>query len=219
MLVPATIDTFAEQWNLDTREVRMWTLIRELVLHQLFAIDSIRTSVLDLVRQFIAAFRPNPNAITEKLSSIEVENPADIMQSLQKILGDPEMLLGAVRSVEQDRIQPQLDALLGLVLGWSDFMTDQVSTRILGNTTHIAEAARRRRIENGEETAFVEKLLGLHLNRRQVDRGRQFVTGVVERAGIEGLQPIYQNPSALPTPSELDAPGLWLARLDITDDA
>ena len=129
------------------------------------------------------------------------------------------MHLGAVRSVEQDRIQPQLDALLGLVLGWSDFMTDQVSTRILGNTTHIAEAARRRRIENGEETAFVEKLLGLHLNRRQVNRGRQFVTGVVERAGIEGLRPIYQNPSALPTPSELDAPGLWLARLDITDDA
>jgi uncharacterized protein (DUF2342 family) len=97
-------------------------------------------------------------------------------------------------------------------------MTDQVSTRILGNTTRIAEAARRRRIESGDETAFVEKLLGLHLNRRQVERGRQFVTGVVERAGTEGLRPLYRDRSTLPTPSELDAPGLWLARLEITGD-
>ncbi len=217
LLVPATIDTFAREWNLDVREVRMWTMIRELVIHQLFTVESIRTAVLDLVGKFVTAFRPDPQAITEKLSSIEVDNPADVMQSLQKILGDPELLLGAVRSAEQDRLQPELDALLGLVLGWSDFMTDQVSTRILGNTTQIAEAARRRRIEGGEETAFVERLLGLHLNRRQVERGREFVTGVVERSGIDGLRPLYEHSSALPTPNELDAPGLWLARLEFSD--
>ena len=219
MIVPQAIDAFAQEWNLEIREVRMWTLIRELVIHQLFDVESIRSSVLDLVRRFIGAFRPDPQAITDKLSSIEVSDPADVMQSLQRILGDPELLLGAVRSPEQDSIQPELDSLLGLVLGWSDFMTDQVSTRILGNTTHIAEAARRRRIESGDETAFVEKLLGLHLNRRQVERGRQFVTGVVERAGIEGLHPLYRDRSSLPTPSELDAPGLWLARLEINGGA
>jgi putative hydrolase len=218
MVVPHAIDSFAQEWNLEIREARMWTLIRELVIHQLFDVESIRSSVLDLVRRFIGAFRPDPQAITDKLSSIEVSDPADVMQSLQRILGDPELLLGAVRSPEQDAIQPELDSLLGLVLGWSDFMTDQVSTRILGNTTRIAEAARRRRIESGDETAFVEKLLGLHLNRRQVERGRQFVTGVVERAGTNGLRPLYRDRSTLPTPSELDAPGLWLARLEITDD-
>ena len=219
MVVPHTIDAFAAEWNLETRDVRMWTLIRELVLHQMYSVEPIRTHVLDLVRRFVAAFRPDPQAISDKLSSIEVDNPADVMQSLQKILGDPELLLGAVRSPQQDRLQPEMDSLLGLVLGWSDFMTDQVSTRILGNTTRIAEAARRRRIESGDETAFVEKLLGLHLNRRQVERGRGFVTGVVERAGIGGLRPLYETRSALPTPNELDAPGLWLARLEISDDA
>lgn len=218
MVVPQAIDTFARDWNLEIRDVRMWTVIRELVIHHLFDVEPIRSAVLDLVRRFIGAFRPDPRAITDKLSSIEVSDPADVMQSLQRILGDPELLLGAVRSPEQDSIQPELDSLLGLVLGWSDFMTDHVSTRILGSTTHIAEAVRRRRVEGGDETAFVEKLLGLHLNRRQVDRGRQFVTGVVERTGIEGLRPLYRDRSSLPTPSELDAPGLWLARLEITGD-
>ncbi len=219
MIIPRTIDSFAEEWNLDGRDVRMWMLIRELVIHHLFDIESIRSSVLDLVRKFVAAFRPDPQAITEKLATIEVQDPTDIMRSLQKILSDPELLLGAVRTREQDDLQPALDSLLGLVLGWSDYMTDQVSSRILGSTTHIAEAARRRRIEDGEETVFVEKLLGLHLNRKQVERGRAFVAGVVNRAGSVGLQPLYSDTSALPTPAELDAPGLWLARLEISGDA
>ena len=218
MVVPATIDAFASEWNLDVREVRMWTTIRELVIHQLFHIEPIREAVLDLVRRFVGAFRPDPQAIADKLSSIGADDPAEMMKSLQNFFGDPEILLGAVRSPEQDSIQPELDSLLGLVLGWSDYMTDQVSARILGSATHIAEAARRRRIESGEETAFVEKLLGLHLNRRQVDRGRNFATGVVERAGTEGLRPLYESRSALPTPSELDAPGLWLARIEISGD-
>lgn len=219
MIVPATIDGFATEWDLDLREVRMWTLIRELVVHHLFELETFRSAVLELVRRYIAAFRPDPQAITDKLSSLDVEDPSQVMKSLQKILGDPEILLGAVRSSEQDMIQPELDSLLGLVIGWSDYMTDEVSSRILGNTTRIAEAARRRRIEDGEETAFVEKLLGLHLNRRQVERGRAFVAGVVERAGLPGLHPLYAERSAMPTPSELDAPGLWLARLEISGDA
>ena len=218
MVVPATIDAFASDWNLDVREVRMWTTIRELVIHQLFHIEPIRDAVLDLVRRFVGAFKPDPQAIADKLSSIGSDDPAEMMKTLQNFFGDPEILLGAVRSPEQDSIQPELDSLLGLVLGWSDYMTDQVSARILGSTTHIAEAARRRRIESGEETAFVEKLLGLHLNRRQVERGRNFTIGVIERAGVDGLKPLHESRSALPTPSELDAPGLWLARIEISDD-
>lgn len=216
MLIVESIDAFAHEWDLELRDVRMWILIREFVLHVLFQVDSIRTAVLDLVSEYIAAFRPDPRAINDKLLSLDVSDPTDVMQSLQKILSDPEILLGAVRTARQDEIQPELDALLGLVIGWSDHMTDAVSTRILGSANRISEAARRRRIEGGDESAFVEKLLGLHLNRRQVERGRAFVAGVVERAGIDGLAALYRSRESLPTPAELDAPGLWLARIEIT---
>jgi len=40
---------------------------------------------------------------------------------------------------------------------------------------------------------------------------------VVERAGIEGLNRLWEEQSMLPTASELDAPGLWLARIDLPD--
>ena len=62
---------------------------------------------------------------------------------------------------------------------------------------------------------FVERLLGLHLTRQQVERGRAFITGVIERGGTAAINQLLDVPGALPTPAEMDAPGLWLARLEI----
>jgi uncharacterized protein (DUF2342 family) len=196
----------------------MWTLVREFVTHQIYGLTHVRDAVNGLISSHVAAFRPDPHAISEKLSSIESSDPGDMMASLQKILGDPELLLGAVRTPEQDRLRPRLDTVLSVVIGWSDYMTDLVGGRILGNPSRIAEAARRRRIDGGEETAFVERLLGVHITRQQVEIGRSFVDGVVQRAGTDGLTPLYGASENLPTPSELEAPGLWLARLEISGD-
>ena len=217
MFVLTNIDEFANEWNLSIDDARMWTLISELTLHTIISIPHVATEVERLVRSHVAAFRPDPNAIMDKLSSIESSDPMQIMQSLQNVLGDPEVLLGAMRSPEQDRLQPHIDTVLSLVVGWADHIADQVGARILGNPARIAEAARRRRIESGEETTFVERLLGLRLDRSRVEQGKSFVAGVVERAGARGLDPLFDRTTALPTPAELDAPGLWLARLEISD--
>lgn len=217
MFVLTNIDEFANEWNLSTDDARMWTLISELTLHTIISIPHVASEVERLVRSHVAAFRPDPNAIMDKLSSIESSDPMQIMQSLQNVLGDPEVLLGAMRSPEQDRLQPHIDTVLSLVVGWADHIADQVGARILGNPARIAEAARRRRIESGEETTFVERLLGLRLDRSRVEQGKSFVAGVVERAGARGLDPLFDRTTALPTPAELDAPGLWLARLEISD--
>jgi uncharacterized protein (DUF2342 family) len=61
-------------------------------------------------------------------------------------------------------------------------------------------------------------LLGLRLTRQQVQRGHSFASGVVERAGAEGLAQLFSRDGNLPTPNELDAPGLWLARIDVQDN-
>lgn len=216
MFIISNIDGFADEWSLPRDDVRMWTLINELSMHAVISLPHVTDRLDSLIRRHAAAFRPNPSALTEKLSSLDLENPMDAMQSLQSVLGDPAVLLGAVRSPEQDELQPTLDTIVSLVLGWADHLADQVGTRILGNPARLAEAARRRRVEAGDETAFVEKLLGLRIDRPRVEKGRQFVEGVIERASNDGLAPLYENSESLPTMSELDAPGLWLARLDIS---
>ena len=42
-------------------------------------------------------------------------------------------------------------------------------------------------------------------------------SNTVERAGMEGLNRLWESESLLPTPNELDAPGLWLARIDLPE--
>lgn len=217
-LLAHNIDGFATDWDLPRDDVRMWTLVREFVTHQIYGLGHVRDAVNSLVSAHVAAFRPDPQAISEKLSAIESSDPNDMMASLQRILGDPELLLGAVRTPEQDRLRPRLDTMLSVVIGWSDYMTDLVGGRILGNPARIAEAARRRRVDGGEETTFVERLLGVHITRHQVETGRSFVDGVVQRAGADGLSPLYDAAGNLPTPAELEAPGLWLARLEVSGD-
>ena len=64
---------------------------------------------------------------------------------------------------------------------------------------------------------FVEKLFGLELSQKQYDRGEAFVRGVVERAGRDGLARLWTSTRELPTPNEVDAPGLWWERINLPD--
>jgi putative hydrolase len=216
VLVPGTIDAFADEWELPRDDLRLWVLTQELAANALFSVPHIRDAVLASVRRHVGGFRPDPNALMDKLASVEDagDEDADPMAALQRAFGDPEVLLGAVRSREQEALQPQLDALLALVIGYVDHVVDAVGTRLLGSPGRISEAVRRRRIESSPDDAFVESLLGLRLDRQQVNRGKAFVAGVVERAGSGGLAQLYVNAANIPTPAELDAPGLWLARID-----
>jgi uncharacterized protein (DUF2342 family) len=174
----------------------------------------VREALTRLVREHVGGFRPDPGAVADRLGALDVES-ADPMAALQQALSDPEVLLGAVTSPEQRALRPRLDALVAVVVGYTDWIVDAVSVRVVGgNALRIAEAVRRRRVETTGSDTFVEQLLGIRLGDDQVARGKRFVQGVVDRAGDSGLTPLLHRPDAIPTPNELDAPGLWLARLE-----
>jgi putative hydrolase len=125
------------------------------------------------------------------------------------------MLLGATQSADQRALLPRLDAIVALLIGVTDHVMDSVGAQLLSSYSMIAEALRRRRVESDPSDAFVTRLLGLTLTREQVQRGAEVVQGVVERAGPEGLARLWVSSRELPTPAEIDAPGLWLARIDL----
>jgi len=72
-------------------------------------------------------------------------------------------------------------------------------------------------VEGAEADRFVERLFGLELSQGTYDRGGAFIAGVLERAGEDGLRRLWASAEMLPTPPEVDAPGLWLARIDLSD--
>ena len=218
LIVPSTIDTFAADWELDTAAVRLWVCLQELTGHAVLNVPHVRDELTSLVAAHVAGFRPDPEAIAEKLGNLEFGD-ADAMRLIQQAFGDPEVLLGAVQSPEQRAQLPRLDAIVSVVVGYVDHAVDRAATALIGSADRISEAVRRRRVEASAEDVFVERLFGLTLTRTQVERGRAFVSGVLERAGDDGLRQLFTTAHALPTPSEVDAPGLWLARLEFDTGA
>ncbi len=213
VLVPPNIDAFAANWSIDLDELRLWVLSHELAGLTLLSLPHIADHLRSLVQRHVGAFRPDASAITDKLTGLDLEQ-SDPMAAMQQAFGDPELLLGAVRSPEQLALEPDLDAAVAVTIGVIDWTVDAVAVRLIGGSAlQIAEAARRRRAETSPDDLFVERLLGIRLGVEQTTRGKTFVQGVVDRAGEGGLAPLFSAVDAVPTPNEIEAPGLWLARV------
>jgi putative hydrolase len=104
--------------------------------------------------------------------------------------------------------------------GYADVVLERVGSGLIPSFERIHEAMARHRLERGEAERFVEGLLGLATGREDYERGAAFCAGVIERAGIDALHRLWERPEMAPTPNEFDAPGLWLARIDLDlDDA
>ena len=216
LLVASNVEQFANDWSIAVDDMRMWVLIHELTSHAVLSVDYVRDSINQQISKYIAAFRPNPNALMDRLTTMDL-GTTDPMAMMQKFLTDPTIILGAVLSPEQERQAPVLDAMIASLIGYIDHSVDAISALVLGGGEQIAEAVRRRRVESAPHDSFVEQLLGLRLTRQQVERGHAFAAGVTERAGHDGLSQLFARAGNLPTPSELDASGLWLARIELQD--
>ncbi len=217
VVVPPTIDAFAAEWEIPLDEMRLWVISHELAGHTLFSIPHVADHLRSLVQRHVGAFKPDASAISDKLVGMDMDQ-SDPMAAMQAAFGDPEVLLGAVRSDEQLAMEPQLDAAVAVTIGVIDWVVDAVAVRVIGgNALQIAEAVRRRRAEASPDDLFVERLLGIRLGADQTARGKAFVQGVVDRAGENGLSPLFTDVDSMPTPNEIEAPGLWLARVADAD--
>ena len=214
LIVSSSIDAFATEWEIPKDDLRMWVLIHELSSHAVLAAPAITDGLTALVQAHVSAFRPDPDALMSSLTDVD-PNSTDAMAAVQSLFSNPMVMMGASRTSEQEALAPVLDAHVAAISGYIDYVVDTVSARLLGGASPIAEAVRRRRVQTGANSHLVEQLLGISQTRAQQQRGRAFIDGIVEREGAGTLPALVSAPGNLPTPNEIDAPGLWLARLEI----
>ncbi|MGA0117251.1 MAG: zinc-dependent metalloprotease [Ilumatobacteraceae bacterium] len=215
LIVSSSVDSFANEWSIPLDDLRMWVLIHELSSHAVLATPAIQDGFMPFIQRHVSAFRPDPQALMESIGELDPTD-TDAMSRIQSLFSDPMVLMGAMRTPEQEAMAPVLNAYVAAITGYIDFIVDMVSARLLGSASPIAEAVRRRRVEYGADAQLIERLLGISTSRAQQSRGRSFIDGVVERADAQALQALLTNPENLPTPNEIEAPGLWLARLEVS---
>jgi putative hydrolase len=212
LLVPGNVARFAEDWSLPLQEVQLWICLRELTMHAVMTRPGVRSSLTTLLADASTHAAAAQRNIVERLG----DGMGDAT-SIEEALGDPEALLADLISPEQRNISSTLTAQTTALGAYVDHVTSSVAETLTSSPAALREAWYRYRIEEGKGEMAFAGLFGLDVGQDEVDRGRAFVSGVIERAGENALTRLWTDEVDLPTPAEVDAPGLWLARIGLLD--
>jgi len=211
LVVTDNLAAFTSDWSLPADEVRLWVCVSDVAHHAVLGRPHVRAALDEMLISYVSGFEPGGAALEERLADMDPSDP----EAIQSVLGDPGALLGEMQTDRQRSLLPRLEALVAVIEGYVDHVVDQAGRRLISSYGPLTEALRRRRVERGQGERMVERLLGLGLGQDQYDRGTAFVAGVLERGGDTALSRLWTDPQGLPTPSELDAPGLWLERITL----
>lgn len=216
MFVLSNVNEFGDEWSLPEDDLRLWVCVHEVTHHAVLAVPHVRSALDALLREYVAGFEPDAGALEARIGELDMTDLSGL-NDVQQLFGDPEMLLGAIQSDAQREMLPRLEALVATIVGYVDNVMDTIGAGLIGSYGMVTEAIRRRRVTADPSDRFVERLLGLELTQRQYERGAAFIDGVVERAGREALDRLWSSERSLPTPADVDAPGLWLARIEFDE--
>jgi putative hydrolase len=212
LLVPANVATFAEDWSLPLQEVQLWVCLRELTMHAVLTRPGVRSSLMLLLGDAAAHAAAAQRSMVERLGD-GLGDPS----ALEGVLNDPESLLADLVSPEQHHISNALTALTTSIGAYVDHVTAGIAATLTSSPAALREAWYRYRVEDAKGEQAFAGLFGLNVGQAEVDRGANFIEGVVERAGEDALSRLWLDENDLPTPAEVDAPGLWLARIGLLD--
>jgi putative hydrolase len=238
--VSSSIDAFAAEWAIPIATARLHVCLADVALHSVLRIPHLRIRLTHLMERHADAASFDANAMSEELGKRMSEEPGiddfgsdtndasgsnNPLGALGAMMGgmglgnmgalgsfDPSEFLGG--SSQQIAIQAEIDVLLRPILGYVDYVVAIVGARLLGDNRQVMEAWKRRRTSDSA-SRNAGRLLGPLITTSTYDRGAAFVGGVMQRAGFDGLNALWSDDANLPTHAELEAPGLWLARIGI----
>jgi putative hydrolase len=209
LVVVRNVEQFASDWSLDRDAVSAFTIARELTARAVYARAETAARVEQLLEAATAAQMAAQRSILQRLTDTEHS------EDLTRLLSDPEEFLEGLPGLDGLAGGPAHDALNAAVTALSAYFDEiarRVTEHVVGNVAQLAEAWHRHRVGDSKGVENAGSLFGLDLSRERVELGQSFIAGVLEREGDEALSRLTRTAAGLPTPAEIVAPGLWLAR-------
>jgi coenzyme F420 biosynthesis associated uncharacterized protein len=115
---------------------------------------------------------------------------------------------------EQLALFREVQAVMSLMEGFSDWVMDEVGAELIPDVAAIRQRFEARRGQRRRAIdRIIARLTGLDLKLEQYRRGERFVAGVHALAGTPAIARLWDGPATLPTEQELDDPAGWVARV------
>lgn len=210
-LIVPNLEAFHAAWSIPADDLRFYAGLSEGVRARVAARPWVRERLVRLASEYVSSFRVDTAALESQLGSVDFSDPS----SFEGAMLDPDAMLGAMQSPEQMAVLERFQLTTAVLESYADSVVERLAEPMIKSLPTIREAMRRHRVERSEADRFIQRLLGLDPSRRFHDQAVAFLRGVGERAGSDALDRLLEAESMLPTPAELEAPGLWLARLEL----
>ncbi len=118
----------------------------------------------------------------------------------------------AMMTPEQLAIFQRMQSMMSLLEGHASYVMNQLGREHLGTFDRLQRGLKERRNVGGMEKTF-QRIIGFDQKVKQYGAGERFVAGVVDGAGMDGLNAVWSGPGTLPTMEEIAEPARWLARV------
>jgi coenzyme F420 biosynthesis associated uncharacterized protein len=207
LFVAPNLAQAANALDADADQLLRWVALHE-TTHalQFGGVPWLRPYLAETVTELLGALQVDPRAL------LRLPDVADLRRLFEQAREDglATIVVGPQRRALLDRVQ----AFMAVLEGYAEHVMDAVGEQVLDDLPSLRTALQRRRRDRSGLLKVLERLIGMDLKLRQYEQGKAFCDGVVARAGIDGLNRVWEGPGSIPSMQELDDPASWLARVE-----
>lgn len=124
--------------------------------------------------------------------------------------GSVQPVLATIMTPPQQELLDRAQGLMSLLEGHGNASMSLAASSVVADPDGVREALESRR--GDFTTKLLTAVAGMDMKRQQYAQGEAFVRGVIDQAGIDGVNRAFADPEHLPRTDELDTPEAWLAR-------
>lgn len=213
LLVAPNIVAVERELNVTPEDFRLWVCLHEQTHRVQFAAAPwLRDHMLDQIEDLSEHLLGNVDTLMERATAA-ARSLKDRSAS-----GDTPGR-GAILDLLQDPAEKaaisHLTAVMSLLEGHANVVMDAVDASIVPSVKTIRQRFNARGKDRGIIEKFIRSLLGLDAKMRQYSDGARFVRAVVDAAGMDGFNRVWESADHLPTEPEIHDAKIWLERMGL----
>ena len=213
LLVAPNIVSVERELNVAPEDFRLWVCLHEQTHRVQFAAAPwLRHHMLDQIENLSVHLLGNVDSIMERAAAAA--------KSLRDRSGPGAApgrgaILDLLQDPEERAAISHLTAVMSLLEGHANVVMDAVDASIVPSVKTIRQRFNARGKDRGTIEKFIRSLLGLDAKMRQYSDGSKFVREVVDAAGMQGFNRVWESADHLPTEPEIHDSKLWLERMGL----
>ena len=150
----------------------------------------------------------------EHLESLMRGLMLDALSADGKTLLPSRQMIGKLPETVREQVQTvrHVQAVMSVLEGYSNFLMHRAVRGAIRGSERLEAAMHQRRRQRGPMERLILAITGLEMKMRQYEVGEQFAVGVVDLAGLNALNRVWESAAMMPTLDELRHPERWVRR-------